>query len=128
MNRLIVVYWRDIPAQVMGRKGRKSVSKRILHPRFQKAIDRAAMRAGRGSSDKYLEDWRRESKGCEGDLEQAVNDEAARLEGAFSDRALDRAARAGGVIEGGVEGGVESRAEGEGAIEGTVERVESDAG
>ena len=99
MNKLIVVYWRDIPAQVIGRKGRKSVSKKVLDPRFQKAIDRAAMRAGRGSSDRYLEDWRRESKGCEADIEQAVNDEAARLESEFSDEALDRAARAGGIVK-----------------------------
>ena len=98
MAKLITVYWRDIPAQVIGRKGRKSTVKRVLDPRFQRAIDRAAMRAGRGSSDKYLEDWRRESQACEGDLDQAVNDQAARLESEFSAEALDRIARAGGLV------------------------------
>jgi hypothetical protein len=97
MARLITVYWRDIPAQVIGRKGRVSAFKKVLDPRFQRAIDRAAMRAGRGSSDKYLEDWRRESHTCEGDLEQAVNDRVARLESDFSVEVLDRMARAGGL-------------------------------
>ena len=60
MAKLITIYWRDIPAQVMGRKGRTTAFKRVLGPRFQRAIDRAAMRAGRGSSDHYLDDWRRE--------------------------------------------------------------------
>ena len=59
MAKLICIYWRDIPAQVVGRAGRKSGFKKELEPRFAKAIDRAAMRAGRGSSDAYLEDWRR---------------------------------------------------------------------
>ena len=75
MAKLITVYWRDIPAQVIGRKGRKTAVKKVLDPRFQHAIDRAAMRAGRGSSDKYLEDWRRVSQLCEGDLDQAVSEE-----------------------------------------------------
>jgi hypothetical protein len=60
MTKLITVYWRDIPAQVIAKQGRNKV-KKVLHPRFARAIDRAAMRAGRGSSDKYLEDWRRET-------------------------------------------------------------------
>jgi len=111
LNKLIVVYWRDIPAQIIGRKGRKSVAKKMLDSRFQKAIDRAAMRAGRGSSDKYLEDWRRESKACEADIEQAVHDEAARLEAQFSDQDLDHAARAGGIIKQEVEQEVEQAAE-----------------
>ncbi|MCP4300577.1 MAG: hypothetical protein GY783_08330, partial [Gammaproteobacteria bacterium] len=54
MAKLISIYWRDIPAQVIGRPGRKSNLKKELAPRFAKAIDRAAMRAGRGSSDAYL--------------------------------------------------------------------------
>ena len=45
MAKLICIYWRDIPAQVVGREGRKNV-KKVLAPRFAEAIDRAAMRAG----------------------------------------------------------------------------------
>lgn len=99
MNKLITVYWRDIPAQVMGRQGRKTSYKKLLHPRFQRAIDRAAMRAGRGSSDHYLADWRRESQACEGDLEQAVNEAAAQLEAEWSAERLDRVARKGGISQ-----------------------------
>ena len=59
MAKLICIYWRDIPAQVIGRAGRRTRIKRELGARFARAIDRAAMRAGRGSSDAYLDDWRR---------------------------------------------------------------------
>jgi hypothetical protein len=93
------VYWRDIPAQVIGRKGRSSAYKMVLHPRSQETIDRAAMRVGRGSSDKYLEDWRRTSTPCTGDLEQAVKDEVARFEAMFDEQSLDQIARAGGLVK-----------------------------
>ena len=46
MAKLITVFWRDIPSQVMSRKGRET-SKILLSERFQDAIDRAAMRAGK---------------------------------------------------------------------------------
>jgi len=58
--KLITVFWRDIPAQVIVKQGRKA-AKVQLSQRFQEAIDRAAMRAGKGSSDAYLEDWKRSS-------------------------------------------------------------------
>lgn len=94
--RLITVYWRDIPAQVIARKGRQS-AKAMLSGRFQKAIDRAAMRAGRGSSGAYLAEWRRESRACGDGLEAEVEAAAAALEAAFSDDDLDTLARAQGV-------------------------------
>ena len=58
MASLTVVYWRDIPAQVIAKQGRKS-AKKMLSDRFQEAIDRAAMRSGAAGTDDYLEDWRR---------------------------------------------------------------------
>ena len=60
MVKKILVYWRDIPAQVILQRGRRREKIR-LSSRFQEAIDRAAMRAGKGSSDAYLAEWRRES-------------------------------------------------------------------
>ena len=84
MAKLICIYWRDIPAQVVGRAGRRSDFKKELDPRFAKAIDRAAMRAGRGSSDAYLEDWRRVPEDVDGDLEAAVNERVAALESEFT--------------------------------------------
>ncbi len=94
--RLITVYWRDIPAQVIARRGRTN-TKIMLSERFHTAIDRAAMRAGKGSSDKYLEEWRRVSRPCAGDIEEAMQAEAASLEAAFSDERLEAMVKAGGV-------------------------------
>ena len=45
MADLIIVYWRDIPAQVIVKKGRQN-AKRELQLRFTEAIDMAAMRSG----------------------------------------------------------------------------------
>jgi len=95
--KLITVYWRDIPAQVIAKQGRNKV-KKVLDPRFARAIDRAAMRAGRGSSEQYLEDWRRETRPCEGEMEAAVNQEVEKLEGRFPPDVLDTVVRAGGVV------------------------------
>jgi len=99
MAKLICIYWRDIPAQVVGRAGRKSSFKKELEPRFAKAIDRAAMRAGRGSSDAYLEDWRRESENVDGDLEVAVSERVASLESEFTPEYLEAVVKAGGLVK-----------------------------
>lgn len=99
MAKLICIYWRDIPAQVVGRAGRKSSFKKELEPRFAKAIDRAAMRAGRGSSDAYLEDWRRESETVDGDLEAAVNARVLQLENEFPPDYLEKVVKAGGLAD-----------------------------
>src|SRR5258708_11688032 len=56
MGSLIVISWRDIRAQVIVKRGRESAKVQLSH-RFQEAVDRAAMRAGKGSSDAYLADW-----------------------------------------------------------------------
>jgi hypothetical protein len=96
MAKLITIYWRDIPAQVVGRQGRLN-AKKELEPRFAKAIDRAAMRAGRGSSDAYLEDWRRETEMVSGDLEELVASRVAKLENEFDDEYLESVVKAGGV-------------------------------
>ncbi|WP_113155556.1 virulence factor [Nitratireductor sp. OM-1] len=58
MANLIVVYWRDIPAQVIVRKGRQN-ARRELPLRFTEAIDMCAMRVGARDSDAYLAEWRR---------------------------------------------------------------------
>ncbi len=98
MPKLTTIYWRDIPAQVIGQQGRKR-HKQELSERFAVAIDRAAMRAGRGSSQAYLDDWRRESRRCEGDLKLVVSEEVARLETQFPDDLLEAVVKAGGVYK-----------------------------
>ena len=54
----IDIFWRDIPSQILIKRGRER-GKYLLAHRFQAAIDRAAMRAGKGGSDAYLDEWRR---------------------------------------------------------------------
>lgn len=76
----VVVYWRDIPAQVIVKAGRRT-ARRQLTERFEQAIDRAAMRAGLTGTDAYLEQWRRaEPVSCGDDLEAEADAAAAALE------------------------------------------------
>ena len=95
MAKLITVYWRDIPAQVIARRGRDTV-KVPLAERFQVAIDRAAMRAGKGASNLYIEEWRRQARACGNDLDAEARAEAEMLENAFDDATLERMVKAGG--------------------------------
>lgn len=97
MSKLTIIYWRDIPAQVIGQQGRKR-HKQVLPERFAVAIDRAAMRAGKGSSNAYLEEWRRERRPCDGAVETAMNEEVARLEALFPDDVLEATVKAGGQL------------------------------
>ena len=57
------------------------------------------MRAGRGSSDAYLEDWRRETEMVDGDLEKLVDERVASLQSMFHDEFLERVVKAGGLID-----------------------------
>lgn len=59
MADLIIVYWRDIPAQVIAKEGRRQQVKAELPGRFAKAIDAAAMRGEARDADDYLADWRK---------------------------------------------------------------------
>ena len=92
---LTVILWRDIPAQVTAKQGR-AVHKVELAPRFQQAIDRAAMRAGSVGSTEYLDDWRRDSRPCEDDLEAAVTAEAGAIDARFTVEVLNEYVLNGG--------------------------------
>jgi hypothetical protein len=97
MASLTLIYWRDIPAQVVVRRGRET-AKVKLSDRFQEAVDRAAMRAGKGSSDAYLAEWRRsDATPCSDDIENEAAAEAARIEARYSDKDLELLIRAKGV-------------------------------
>ena len=97
MAQLIVVYWRDIPAQVIVKKGRDA-AKVQLNERFEKAIDRAAMKANLRDTDSYLAEWRRAAPVEVSDELQAEADKkAAELEAAFDDAKLKTLVEAGGV-------------------------------
>jgi hypothetical protein len=75
MADLIIVYWRDIPAQVIVKKGRQN-AKRELPLRFTEAIDMCAMRTGAGDTDAYLAEWRKAEPVPVGDDLEAEADKA----------------------------------------------------
>ena len=96
----IDILWRDIPSQVLIKRGRDR-GKDMLSARFQEAIDRAAMRAGKGGSDAYLDEWRRVTTAIE--AEGALADIAAQLgqeiEAQYSDDDITRLAKQNGYSE-----------------------------
>ena len=100
MPKQVLVLWRDIPSQVILQKGRKR-EKAMLSERFQEAIDRAAMRAGKGSSDLYLAEWKRETSqfNSDTDLQTLAAEKAAEIEAEWSDERLLNAIRAHGLEE-----------------------------
>ncbi|CAM4099822.1 virulence factor [Palleronia rufa] len=83
MAEITIVYWRDIPAQVIAGKGRRG-TKVPLSERFEQAIDRAAMASGAQGTDAYLADWRRAApvtvEGTDADAARAA---AARIEAEY---------------------------------------------
>jgi hypothetical protein len=90
MADVVILYWRDIPAQVIVGKGRRA-QKRILPERFEQAIDRAAMKVGADDADAYLAEWRKADPYTLGGDDAAVADaEAARLDAEY-DRARMKA-------------------------------------
>ena len=99
MSTMTTIWWRDIPAQVTAREGRKQ-SKIVLHPRFQVAIDKAASRAGKRAYNAYIEEWRRTQKSCGQDIDAEVAAEVERIEAEYDKHRLAQLIQAGGV-EGG---------------------------
>lgn len=100
MPKKIIIYWRDIPSQVVIKKGRKTGKVQLEH-RFQEAIDRAAMRAGKGSSDAYIAEWRRETESlmeCD-DLQSEAETIALGLEQRYTDEQLTQLIKNHGKAE-----------------------------
>ena len=96
MADLIVVYWRDIPAQVIVKKGRQT-AKRELPLRFTEAIDMCAMRTGAGETDAYLAEWRKADPiPVSDDLEAEADKAAAGLDAEFDRERLVALVKAGG--------------------------------
>ncbi|MGB6118344.1 MAG: virulence factor [Mesorhizobium sp.] len=96
MADLIVVYWRDIPRQVIVRKGRQN-AKRELSVRFEEAIDMAAMRSGAAGTDDYLAEWRKaDPVSVPDDLEAEADKAVADLEASYPRERLVALAKAGG--------------------------------
>ena len=104
MASLTIVYWRDIPAQVIAEKGRgrKKTSFKIeLSDRFAKAIDAAAMTSNLTAKDDYLAFWRKSGpEACGEDLSKEAQKVAADIERTFSDIQLKQLIKDGGLDNG----------------------------
>lgn len=100
MANITVIYWRDIPAQVVAEEGRgrnRQQAKMEMPRRFALAIDEAAMRDGADSTDDYLAEWRKsDPEPCEGDLEAAAKARAEELDLQFDREILAALVENGG--------------------------------
>ncbi|HVL53146.1 MAG TPA: virulence factor [Vitreimonas sp.] len=96
MATLTVIWWRDIPAQVVAKAGRRT-HKIVLDSRFQVAIDRAAVKAGRRAWDDYLAEWRKVQRECGDDVEVEAMAEARRLEETYTKERLRKLVSGGGA-------------------------------
>ena len=99
MPTLSVIWWRDIPAQVVAKEGRRT-SKIVLHPRFQVAIDKAANRAGLRAYNDYIAEWHKTQRPCGEDVEAEVRAESDRLEAEYTKHHLAELIQSGGVAGG----------------------------
>ena len=96
MAQLTIIFWRDIPAQLIV-KSKSGVAKRQLPDRFQEAVDKAAMRARANETDDYLNDWRHgDPEPCGDDCEIEADKAKARLEADYDDTRLKRLFTSGG--------------------------------
>jgi hypothetical protein len=101
MAQLITIWWRDIPMQVIAREGRQS-EKRVLDKRFQFAVDKAAMNAGKKSYGDYIEEMRRDERALDtaaDGLAAAADAEVARIDAAYTKEKLHALIASGGEGE-----------------------------
>ena len=99
MPTLSIIWWRDIPAQVVAKEGRRT-SKIVLHPRFQVAIDKAANRAGLRAYNDYIAEWHKTQRPCGEDVEAEAQAESDRLEAEYTKHHLAELIQSGGVAGG----------------------------
>ena len=95
-SELMVISWRDIPAQVTAESGDQR-EKLLLSDRFQHAIDRAATVAGLTETSAYVQEWRRHPEPLSGDLETELVALARSLEDRYDRDALERLVSNGGL-------------------------------
>lgn len=93
---LKIIKWRDIPAQVNGSNGDQKVQVELPH-RFQKAIDRAAMVAGKKDANAYIAEMGQETRSASGaDLQADVDALVAEIEAEFTAERLNEFVATGG--------------------------------
>lgn len=95
MAKLKIVYWRDIPGQVVVRKGGRSTRLR-LPARFMKAIERAAYRLKKHQKDALFEPWHDVEQSFDGDIREQAIILVQQLDEHYSAAVLDKLIRASG--------------------------------
>ena len=98
MAKIKIVYWRDIPGQVVVREGRGSTRLR-LPARFMKAIERAAYRLKKHQQDALFEPWHDVEQSFSGNAREQANILVQQLEEYYSEAVLDKLIRASGKDE-----------------------------
>jgi len=94
---LKTILWRDIPAQVNGTSGDHKVQVQ-LPPRFQRAIDRAAMVADKSDANSYIAEMTSRTEAADGDdIEAAVAAMVRQIEDEFTAERLNEFVAAGGL-------------------------------
>lgn len=94
-RELIVIYWRDIPAQVNAQEGRNR-HQVVLGGKFQRAIDRAKRKAKIYTADEEVAQWRRESRPVTGDLDTEAQAAADAIDSEYRHERLGLLAYYGG--------------------------------
>jgi hypothetical protein len=94
-NEVVVIMWRDIPAQVNGQSGRRR-HQVPLDAKFQRAIDRAKRKARIATAHEDVAQWRRVSTPCDGDPATAAEERARELNAEYSEQRLGTIAYNGG--------------------------------
>lgn len=94
-NSVVIILWRDIPAQVNAQAGRER-HQIMLSTKFQRAIDRAKRKAHIYTADEDVSQWRRISSSLVGDLKEAAQREVNRIESEYTRHRLGMLAFAGG--------------------------------
>jgi len=88
MPDVTIVYWRDIPAQIIVGKGRTGAKVKLTE-RFEQAIDRCAMKIGAKDADAYLAEWRKADPfTVEGEQMEVAQAEAAKIEAGYDTERL----------------------------------------
>lgn len=98
MAQLKIVYWRDIPGQVVIRKGGRSTRIR-LSMRFMKAIERAGYRLKKKQQDALFEPWRDVNHPFHGDVRVQAQQLVQQLEERYTEEVLETLIRASGIDE-----------------------------
>lgn len=98
MAKLKIVYWNDIPGQIVVREGRRSTRIR-LSPRFMKAIERASYRLKKQQKDAFFDPWHDVDQPFDGDIREQAKILLRQLEEQYSEAVLDKLIRASGIDE-----------------------------